>query len=148
MTGDQIWHSPLIHDIILFVLCLWGFRGVGRTAFLQHTHTHTQISTQEKKKKERERTPQTKSRACLYLIKVNERLLSSACRPAVIWYRSPRSGHRASNAVTTGIVMLITIVTIVATSASTLIFVIARHLRRCHNGHYTSPHRGHVTASS
>lgn len=41
-------------------------------------------------------TPQTKSRACLYLIKVNETLLSSACRPAVIWCGSPCCGLRAS----------------------------------------------------
>lgn len=45
-----------------------------------HKHTHTHL----------------KSRACLYLIKVNERLLCSACRPAVIWSRGLRCGHQAS----------------------------------------------------
>lgn len=71
-------------DILLLYMTLFSLCYVCEVTVVvveQHSSKrHTHIYTLEYKK----RAPQTKSRACLYLIKVNERLLSSVCRPAVI----------------------------------------------------------------
>lgn len=112
------WHYSVC---AMFVRFLWPWQ-----SSLSPTSAHTDVHAFPHAWIKKENSPD-KEQACLYLIKVNERLLSSACRPAVIWYRSPRSGHQASALVVT----LITVVTIitksiaaVATGTLTLIVVI------------------------
>lgn len=75
----------------MFARLLWSWR---EHSTKRHIHFHS--LTLEYKT----RSPQTESRACLYLIKVNERLLScAACRLVVIGSTIRQREHRGLGAV-------------------------------------------------